>query len=158
MISRLEVTARKNQPSSYRFTHAILNWTSQIPSENSQDVINSQFFIKYQSSKHKLYITAPSICSQCRPTIRTQTFCLTNLSKLNKTQYQKLIPYIWSPTNTEYCEKHNICDLSISNIRCQKSSLYYLSILRPIILAIRQAFGPDIDQLQYNQYQILKSS
>ena len=57
----ISVTARKNQPSSYRFTQAnqrnpwtILDWTSQIPltvafsSENNLDVINLQFFIKYK--------------------------------------------------------------------------------------------------------------
>ena len=55
-----DVTARKNQPSSYRFTEAnqrtsctILDYTSQISLkvafslENYQDVIKSQFLIKY---------------------------------------------------------------------------------------------------------------
>ena len=67
------VTANENQPSSYRFTQVnqrnlwtLLDWTSQNPlkimfsSENNQDVVIYQFFIKYYHQSSKSYITALS--------------------------------------------------------------------------------------------------
>ena len=63
------VTTRKNQPSSYRFTQAnkkngytvstglpkfLLYRLVAFSSENNKDVINSQFFIKYYSSKQQV--------------------------------------------------------------------------------------------------------
>ena len=52
-------------------------------SNNNQDVVTSQFLIKYSSSKQQ--VVHLSLCLQSRstsPTIRTQTFCVTDLSKL----------------------------------------------------------------------------
>ena len=95
----INVTVRKNQPSSYRFT---LDWqikerlnTSSLDFLDSSyigvflwritiNVINSLLNISHQNSKS--YVTTLSVCSQClstSPTIRTQPFYFTDLSKLN---------------------------------------------------------------------------